>query len=258
LRADARIPNGAPPGTPGRRLGAVANEITIPALPCRDLDETVSFYEALGFSQTYRQRRPNPYAALRRGDIEIHLFSVEGFEPERSHGNVIVVVPDPDSLYLVFANGLRAVYGKLPTTGIPRILRPRKKSGTVRGFSVVDPGGNWLRVSRLGDTEEEAGEARTTGLARVIENAARLGDAKGDDAAAAGILDAGLARFVDAPTVERARAFLFRAELAVRMDDAAAAATALAMAQALPLGSAERAEMADEVAHAKELVAGIA
>jgi hypothetical protein len=94
---------------PGRRLGTVANEVSIPALPCRDLDETVSFYEALGFSQTYFQRRPNPYAAVRREDIEIHLFGVEGFDPERSHGNVIVVVPDPDDLYLAFANGLRAV-----------------------------------------------------------------------------------------------------------------------------------------------------
>jgi hypothetical protein len=96
-----------------------------------------------------------------------------------------------DNLYLVFANGLRAAYVKLPSTGIPRILRLNKKSGTVRGFSVVDPGGNWLRVSGLGETEEGAGEARTTGLVRVIENAARLGDAKGDDSAAAGILDRG-------------------------------------------------------------------
>jgi catechol 2,3-dioxygenase-like lactoylglutathione lyase family enzyme len=254
---DRRVPAAANLSA-GPRLGAVANEITIPALPCRDIDETVWFYEALGFSQTYRQRRPNPYAAVRREDIEIHLFSVEGFEPERSHGNVIVVVPDPDNLYLAFANGLRAAYGKLPSTGIPRILRPRKKSGTVRGFSVVDPGGNWLRVSRLGDTEQQAGEARTASLARVIENAARLGDAKGDDAAAERILDAGLARFVDAPTVERARAFLFRAELAVRLDDAVGAAAALAMARALPLSDAERGEMTDDIAHAEELVAGLA
>jgi catechol 2,3-dioxygenase-like lactoylglutathione lyase family enzyme len=78
-------------------LGTVANEITIPALPCRDLDETVSFYEALGFSQTYRQRRPNPYAAVRREDIQLHLFSVESFEPQRSHGNVIAVCRIPTS-----------------------------------------------------------------------------------------------------------------------------------------------------------------
>jgi hypothetical protein len=110
----------------------------------------------------------------------------------------------------------------------------------------------------MGDTEEEAGEPRTTGLARLIDNAARLGDAKGDDSAAAGILDAGLARFVDPPTVQRARALLFRAELAVRMDDTVGAAAALAMVQALPLSDNERAEMDDEIAHAEELVAGLA
>jgi hypothetical protein len=43
--------------------------------------------------------------------------------------------------------GLRAAYGKLPVTGIPRITRPRRKQGAAGGFTVVDPGGNWLRVS---------------------------------------------------------------------------------------------------------------
>jgi len=66
----------------------------------------------------------------------------------------------------------------------------------VRGFSVVDPGGNWPRVSKLGD--EETRET-TTGLARVIENAARLGDAKGDDGEATRLLEIGLERFSAAP-----------------------------------------------------------
>jgi hypothetical protein len=235
----------------------VANEITIPALPCPNLDEAVVFYEALGFVETFVQRRPNPYAVMRLEDIEIHLFGVEEFDPEQSHGNVIVVVPDPDNLYGEFATGLRNAYGKLPSAGIPRILRPRKRSGTVRGFSVVDPGGNWLRVSRLGDTEEDANEERVTGLARVITNAARLGDAKGDDEAAARILDAGLARFVDAPPVERARGLLFRAELAVRLADTVRAVAALGSIQRLPLTERERHELADEIAHAAELVAGM-
>ena len=46
---------------------------------------------------------------------------------------------------------LRAAFGKLPVAGIPR-----KRYGMVRGFSVVDPGGNWLRIYKLGDTEDEA------------------------------------------------------------------------------------------------------
>jgi hypothetical protein len=211
----------------------------------------------IGVAERFRQERPNPYAVVRLEDIEIHLFGVEGFDPELSHGNVIVVVPDPDDVYRQFATGLRSAYGKLPSVGMPRILRPRKRSGTVRGFSVVDPGGNWLRFSRLGDTEEDAKEETPTGLARVIANAARLGDAKGDDVAAAKILDAGLARFVDAPPLERARGFLFRAELAVRLADPAGAAAALGSVQRLPLRESERHELADEIAHAEELVAGL-
>jgi catechol 2,3-dioxygenase-like lactoylglutathione lyase family enzyme len=35
----------------------MANERMYPLLPCRDLDEAISFYETLGFRKTYRQLR---------------------------------------------------------------------------------------------------------------------------------------------------------------------------------------------------------
>ncbi len=234
----------------------MANEVTIPILPCPELDEAIAFYEALGFGRTYRQTRPNPYAVVAREDIQIHLFGLEDFEPEGSTGNVIVAVPDPDELYASFATGLRAAFGKLPSAGIPRILRPRKRFGTVRGFSVVDPGGNWLRFSRLGDTEEEANTHKSTGLARVVDNAARQGDARGDDAAALTLLDNGLARFPDAPAVDRVRALLYRAELGVRLADGKLAAHSLRVARSVELTADERAAVAADMAHAAELVAG--
>ena len=232
----------------------MAHEVTIPILPCRDLDEAIGFYEALGFRPTYRQRRPNPYAVVVREDIQIHLFGVEDFDPESSMGNVIVAVPDPDAMYEAFASGLRAALGRLPSAGIPRILRPRKRFGTVRGFSVVDPGGNWLRFSRLGDTEEDAKKAPSSGLARVIENAARQGDARGHDGAALDVLDKGLARFADAPPVDRVRALLYRAELGVRLGDRAVAESSLAEATAVSLTDDERAAVESDVNHATELV----
>lgn len=225
-----------------------------PLLPCRDIDEAIAFYEALGFERTYRQVRPNPSAVVQRGAIGIHLFGMDGFDPAESYGSVIIQVTDPDALYRSFASGLRAHFGKLPTAGIPRILRPRKRQGTVYGFTVVDVGGNWLRISRLGDTEEAAAEEDTsTGLARVISNAARQGDAHGDHAAAIRLLSNGLAKFPDAPAVERVRALLYRAELACRLPDADLARASLAEARGVDLGD-DAAEVAPDFASAGQLV----
>ena len=52
----------------------MANERMYPCLPCGNLDESISFYESLGFKRTYRQIRPNPYAVVALEDIQIHLF----------------------------------------------------------------------------------------------------------------------------------------------------------------------------------------
>jgi catechol 2,3-dioxygenase-like lactoylglutathione lyase family enzyme len=215
-----------------KRRQSMANERTYPCLPCSDVNVSMAFYESLGFKKTYRQTRPNPYAVVAREDIHIHLFGIEGFKPEDSYGTVIVAVPDPDSLYRDFAAGLRKAHGKLPVAGIPRILRPRKKYGTVRGFSVVDPGGNWLRISKLGETEEEDSAEKAEGLAQIIYVAARLGDAHGDEALALKTLESGLARFADsAGAIELAKAYLYRAELAVRTKDHELALSSLAAAK---------------------------
>jgi catechol 2,3-dioxygenase-like lactoylglutathione lyase family enzyme len=232
----------------------MANERTYPCLPCRDLDQAITFYEALGFQRTYRQLHPNPYAVVAREDLQIHLFGMKDFNPADSYGSVIVEVPDPDALYQAFAAGLRAAYKKLPTTGIPRILRPRKKFGTVRGFSVVDVGGNWLRISKLGDTEPQDGEEKTAGLAGILEVAARLGDAHGDEAKALKTLENGLKRFPNAPLLDLARALLYRAELAVRLQDRVLAQSSLSAVHALALSDDEQALIADELSQTAELV----
>ncbi len=232
----------------------MANERTYPCLPCRDLDEAIAFYAALGFTRTYRQLKPNPYAVVALEEIQIHLFGMENFIPADSYGNVIVVVPDPDALYQAFAAGLRTAYGKLPIAGIPRLLRPRKKYGTVYGFSVVDVGGNWLRISKMGETESDETGEKTTGLAGVLAVAARLGDAHGDEAKALKTLENGLKRFPDAGLLEQAKVLLYRAELAVRLQDQQLAKSLLATVQALALHEDEAARIADEVAAVAEMI----
>ena len=225
-----------------------------PILPCPDLDEAIAFYEALGFRRTYRQVRPNPHAVVERGDLAVHLSGIDGFVPEHSYASVIITVSDPDALYADFAAGLRAAYGRLPVAGIPRMVRPRKRWGTVYGFSVVDVGGNWLRFSRTGDTEAAKDELEP-GLERVVTVAARLADAKGDDAGALKTLDAGLAKASDAPAAERARALVYRAELALRLGRSDEARTTLDEVNALDLTDDERAELADGVALVEESLA---
>ena len=121
--------------------------------------------------------------------MHIHLFGMDGFDPADSYGTVIIVVPDPDALYQA---GRTDSGPHTPCRSpIPRLVRPRKRWGTVYGFSLVDVGGNWL--VRLADRRQrgrDRGEA--PGLARILDVAARLADAHGDDAAAMRTLASGL------------------------------------------------------------------
>ncbi len=124
----------------------------------------------------------------------------------------------------------------------------------MRGFSVVDPGGNWLRIYKLGDTEQEDSAEKAEGLAQIIYVAARLGDAHGDEALALKTLENGIARFANSAPIDLAKAYLYRAELAVRTKDYELARSSLSMAESLELREEERSSLAEEFAHVTELV----
>lgn len=210
----------------------MAGERTYAILPCPDLDEALDFYRALGFAVTFRQVRPYPCGIVAKEDIVIHLSGIDGFDPSASVSSVIVTVPDADRLYETFRDGLQERYGRIPATGIPRLLRPRRKAGTTTGFSVVDVGGNWIRVYRSGEHEETREEQRS-GLARVVDVAARQGDSRGDDEQALAVLDAGILRHPDAPEAELFEATVYRAELLQRLGRASEAARELERATEL-------------------------
>ncbi|KOV82346.1 hypothetical protein ADL03_24720 [Nocardia sp. NRRL S-836] len=180
-------------------------------MPCHSIDEIVPFYEMLGFEVTYRQTRPNPHVALRREDINLHFFGMDGYDPAQSYSTCLVVVPDINELFEAFAAGMRAVHGKILVSGIPRMTRPRLRNDRYTGFVVIDPGGNWIRITKPGKEPE----ARTK-LALAMENAARQADARGDERQALKILEGALKR-ADAADPERAAAEQFRAELLERI-----------------------------------------
>ena len=229
------------------------SERTIPILSCTSLDSVLPFYEALGFEQTFRQERPNPYLCLKRGGIDIHFSAVAGYVPENSLGSIIILTPDTGTLFGKFAAGLREHYGKLPLTGLPRITRPRRKQGTAGGFTVVDPGGNWLRIfSNSGEQEKS-----TSGVfERVMLNAARQGDARGDDPAAIAVLEAGLLRHAGAAPADKVPVLAYLAELLIRGGHTEQARAVLDELAGLELTDAERTALADELAAAAELNTG--
>jgi hypothetical protein len=233
----------------------MAHEKTVPLLPCRSIDEISEFYQTLGFIQTYRQVRPNPYLALQREDLQLNFFGIPDFKPEDSYGSCLVLVPDTGALYAAFAEGMRAAYGKLLVAGIPRMTRPRKRknAGNLSGFSVIDPGGNWIRILA---TAGEPAKEELGSLARSLQSAVVMGDSHGFDDQAVRILDAALMRDQDtAPAADLLEALAYRAELAVRSDDAARARDLLAQADRVPLAEAERHALAATLTSLRDLAA---
>lgn len=229
----------------------------VPLLPCSSIDEMRDFYLPLGFEVTYRQLRPNPYLALQRGGIELHYFGIQGFKPEDSYGSCLVLVDDTEPLFEEFASGLRAQFGKLPLTGFPRITRPRrrKNAGMLSGFSLIDPSGNWIRVTNVHDSaQKEAAHGRGGKLAKALVDAVVFADSKGDVDQAVKILSRALKHeHSDTTTVERIEALAYLAELYVRGADLAAAMAVLDNIETAGLSDAELKSAAPALEQAREL-----
>lgn len=228
----------------------------IPLLPCASIDDVEAFYSALGFERTYRQTKPNPYLGMRLDQIELHFGAIPGFDPADSYGSCVIQVPDTGVLHSAFAEGLRAAYGKVPVAGIPRMTRPRPRKNVdgLAGFTVIDPGGNWIRIFPASHTAESATPATPSGkLAKAVENAVVQSDSRGDVAQAAKILDSALAKAEDAGPVERVEALAYRAELAFILEDRTRAAEVLAELSAIPLTTEERERLADTLVTVEEM-----
>ena len=217
----------------------------VPMLPCRDVDATAEFWTALGLTVTYHQLRPNPYVALERGGIVLHYYGLDGLIPEANHGTCGIIVADTEPLHALFTAGLSARYGRIPVSGLPRITRPRRRANNagLSGFSVVDPDGNWIRVSRRPsgtDEQPRSVDDRTEWVSegggqatRSLEHAVVIADSHGDEAQAERVLAAALRRHPDAAVPEAAAAWAYLAELRLRLDDPAGAAEARAAVASL-------------------------
>lgn len=193
-------------------------------MPCVSLDETLVFWEALGFTVTYRQKAPNPYGVVARDGYELHLFGLKGLDPAANFTTCLVMVPSVEELHAEFSDALRRALGRSPAKGLPRISRMRP--GQTR-FTLTDPNGTSVIFIKHGPQDEEAAQAymdpTLTPLQRAIKVAERLRDYRLDDQGAAKALDMALTRAEgEAPEV-RAAALEARAELARSLEDEALA-----------------------------------
>ncbi|CRK58782.1 Histone acetyltransferase HPA2 and related acetyltransferases [Alloactinosynnema sp. L-07] len=233
------------------------HETTVPLLPCRSIDEIVEFYEMLGFTRTYYQVRPNPYVSLSREGLRLDFFGMPDFKPEDSYGSCLVLVPDTGALFQAFAAGMRAAHGKLLVAGIPRMTRPRKRKNAdnLSGFTVIDPGGNWIRILAA-KAEPADKEPPQTKLAASLRSAVVMGDSHGHDEQAARILDNAIQRdHATAAPVDLLEALAYRAELAARTNDPTGARGFLAQAAEIPLTDTERAALTDTLTSLRDLAA---
>ncbi len=120
-------------------------EKLIPILPCTDIRLQADFYKSLGFELVALYTHPNPYAVLRYGEIELHFFGNKRFIPSENPAMCVMQADEVDKLCEAFSSGLKAAYGKIPRTGIPKITKVRDLADD-RRFTLTDPGGNTIYV----------------------------------------------------------------------------------------------------------------
>lgn len=117
----------------------------IPILPCQSIKEQVAFYEYLGFEIIQISNRPNPYAVVRYGALEMHFYGSKRTLPNENPTMCYLVVDDVSHVYDKFTSGLKENIGKIPRSGIPRISK-LKDLADDRRFVVTDLGGNTLFI----------------------------------------------------------------------------------------------------------------
>lgn len=231
------------------------SDVAVPVLSTTDLERTIGFYRALGYTATHEQTSPYVYGAVAFNGCEIHFAATAKNTEQQSdqQGNCLVMVDDIADRHRVFTAGLRTYYGKVPANGPGRITRLRP--GQSR-FTAIDPDNNCVVFIQNDEPEEVeyGGSADLAGLPKVLDNARILRDFKGDDKSATRALEAGLHRFgAEATPIQRGRALAALIELAVATGDSDAEAARRADLENLKLTDTERKELAGDLAVADDL-----
>ena len=223
--------------------------MTVPVLFAASLDETLDFWEVLGYEKSYYQKSPYGYGVMSRGEYGLHFIQQKWLKPEENPYGCLVMVTDVEDVHQNFSKALKGKLGRVPNKGLPRITRIRP--GQTR-FTVTDPSGNWVTFIKFGDEDEEIAvnseqRGEQSPLEFAISRATRFREFKLDLSGAAKILDVALERYPDEATLLIARALLLRADIAVDMEETATASASLQKLRELSLSEEERASIESEL-----------
>jgi catechol 2,3-dioxygenase-like lactoylglutathione lyase family enzyme len=119
-----------------------------PVLMARDVEQSIAFYQSMGFRCTFIDRAVQPtYAAVTRDAVTLHLqVQHEPYaDDSRDRPNYRFVCSDVDELYDAFVSG-GAVSRDDP--GPSPWARPENTPWGTREFHVRDPDGNGLHFYR--------------------------------------------------------------------------------------------------------------
>lgn len=119
------------------------SDCAIPVLPARNLQETVEFYQNLGFETHFDPESQDAYAIIIYGTLELHFSLLPEIIPSESYAECYLRVSQVDELYRKFQAQ------SLPFVGIPRIGRLENKPWGMREFYIIDPSGNLLKIGQV-------------------------------------------------------------------------------------------------------------
>ena len=106
----------------------------IPTLPARNIDDTIAYYERLGFELIAQYPGEQRYAIVRRDEAELHFYEFP-VDPRQNLSVCYLRIGDAPSIYEEWV-----------AAGI-EILQPlRKTDYGLHDFAVSDPNGNLIKV----------------------------------------------------------------------------------------------------------------
>ncbi len=117
----------------------------IPILPCPDIKAQVKFYEQLGFEVLGVYTSPNPYAALKFEQMELHFYGTKQIPPDHNSSMCFIRVKDVDAVCQAFSTAMKQSLGRVPRSGVPKISKVRDLADD-RRFTLTDPGGNTFYI----------------------------------------------------------------------------------------------------------------